>query len=92
MHCIHDKFCDLTFFIFLKVNMRNLNNVNFCDLVYIYLSLKFFLHILFECRKIICSFAVADRSAEAPVGDEVRREREVVRKLTVSEASEHNIE
>lgn len=38
---------------------------------------KFFLHILFECRKIICSFAVADRSAEAPVGDEVRREREV---------------
>ena len=42
---------------------------------------KIFLHILFECRKIICSFAVADRSAEAPVGDEVRREREVVMKL-----------
>lgn len=42
---------------------------------------KIFLHILFECRKIICSFAVADRSAEAPVGDEVRREREVVRKF-----------
>ena len=41
---------------------------------------KFFLHILFECRKIICSFAVADRNAEAPVGDEVRREREVSRK------------
>lgn len=41
---------------------------------------KFFLYILFECRKIICSFAVADRSAEAPVGDEVRREREVSRK------------
>lgn len=42
---------------------------------------KIFLHILFECRKIICSFAVADRSAEAPVGDEVRREREVVMKF-----------
>jgi len=39
--------------------------------------------------EIICSFAVADRSAEAPVGDEVRREREVVWKLTVSEASVH---
>ena len=42
---------------------------------------KIFLHILFECRKIICSFAVVDRSAEAPVGDEVRREREVVMKF-----------
>ena len=61
--------------------MWNLNSVNFSDLGCIYLVLKKFLHILFECRKIICSFAVADRSAEAPVGDEVRREREVVRKF-----------
>ena len=42
---------------------------------------EIFLHILFECRKIICSFAVADRNAEAPAGEEVRRVREAVMKF-----------
>lgn len=40
-----------------------------------------FLYLFIGISEIICSFAIADRSAEALVGEEVRRVREVVMKF-----------
>lgn len=40
-----------------------------------------FLYLFIGISEIICSFAVADRNAEAPAGDEVRRVREAVMKF-----------
>ena len=90
MHCIHDKFCDLTFFIFLKVNMRNLNNVNFSDLGCIYLVLKNFFCIF--CLNVGKLFVVlqSQTAAQRPrSGIKCGGSAKSFGNLTVSEASGH---